>query len=71
MEEPGVIAAMPDEELVLDACIWVGECTALWLEDGANAFVWGDNVELCEEVVVCQSNDMLCGREGLPEAGIE
>ena len=68
-EEPRVIAAVPDKEFVLDS--GVGEGTALWLEDGSNAIVWGDNVESCEQVVVCQSNDVLCGGEGLPEAGVE
>ena len=70
-EEPRVIAAVPDKEFVLDSCVGVGEGTALWLEDGSNAFVWGDNIESCEQVVVCQSNDALCGGEGLPEAGVE
>ena len=70
-EEPRVIAAVPDKEFVLDSCVGVGEGTALWLEDGSNAFVWGDNVESCEQVVVCQSNDTLRGGEGLPEAGVE
>ena len=47
------------------------EGTVLWLEDGANAFGRGDDVEPHEEVVVCQSNDMLCSGEGLPEAGVD
>ena len=71
IEEPGVIAAMPDKEFVLDSCVRVGEGTALWLEDGLNAFVWGDNVKPCEKVVVRQSNDALRGGEGLPKAGVK
>ena len=70
-EEPRVIAAVPDKEFVLDSCVGVGEGTTLWQEDGSNAFVWGDNVESCEQVVVCQSNDALCCGERFPEAGIE
>ena len=31
----------------------------------------GDDIETCEKVVVCQSNDALRGGEGLPEAGVE
>ena len=71
MKEPWVIAAVPNEELVLDASVQVGEGTVLWLEDGANAFVWGDDKETCKEVIVCQINEVLCGGKGLPEAGIE
>ncbi len=70
-EEPRVIAAMPDKEFVLDSCVGVGEGTALWLEDGSNAFVWGDNIESCEQVVVRQSDNAPCGGEGLPKAGIK
>ena len=70
-KEPGVVAAMPNEELMLDAGARVGEGTALWLEDGANAFVQGDNIEPHKEVVVSQSNDVLCGVKRLLEAGIE
>ena len=38
-EEPGVVAAMPDEELLLHTGVWVSVGTALWLEDGADALV--------------------------------
>ena len=51
-EEPGVIAAMPDKELLFDPGVLVRECAALWLEDGSDAFVGRDDVEACEEAVV-------------------
>ena len=35
-----------------DAGVRVGEGAALWLEDRADAFVWGDHVEPHKEVVV-------------------
>ena len=61
-EEPGVVAAMPDEELLFDAGVRVGEGTALWLEDGSDTLVGRDDVEPCEEVVVRESNDTFrCG----------
>ena len=56
---------------MFNAGVRVGEGTALWLEDRGDAFVRGDHVEPREEVVVRQSNDALCGGEGLPEAHIE
>ena len=63
VEEPGVIAAVPDEELLFDAGVRVGEDTALWLEDGSDTFVGRDNIEPCKEVVVCESNDAFRGGE--------
>ena len=71
VEEPGVIAAVPDRELMLESCVRVGEGATLWLEDWSNVFVWGDNVEPCKKVVVHQSNDVLCGGEGFPKAGVK
>ena len=71
MKEPGVVAAVLNEELVLNTSVRVGEGTVLWLEDGANASVRCDNIEPHKEVVVCQSNDALCGGTGLLKAGIE
>ena len=38
-EELGVIATMPNEELLFDPSVRVGECAALWLEDGSDTFV--------------------------------
>ena len=70
-EEPGVIAAMPNEELVLEAGVGVRKGTALRLEDGLDALVRSDDVEPRKEVVVCQGNDALRGREELFETGIE
>jgi hypothetical protein len=60
MEEPGVV---PNEKLLFDAGVRIGEGTALWLEDGADTIVGSDDVEPSEEVVVCESNDMFHGRE--------
>jgi len=71
VKEPRVVAAMPEEELVFEAGVGVHEGTALGLEDGADALVRGDDVETRKEVVVHQSNDALCGGEGLPEASIQ
>jgi hypothetical protein len=63
VEELGVIAAMPNKEFLFDAGVWVGEGTALWLEDGLDVFVGRDDVEPCEEVVVRESNDTFRGGE--------
>jgi len=62
-EELGVIATMPDEELLFDSGVRVGECAALWLEDGSDALVGRDDVEACEEAVVRESNDAFRGGE--------
>ena len=43
---------MADEVLVLDACVGVSECAALWLEDGADTLVGHDHVEPNKEAVV-------------------
>ena len=43
---------MPDKELLFDPGVRVGECEALWLEDGLDALVGRDDVEACEEAVV-------------------
>ena len=59
-EEPGVIAAMTDKELMFDASIRVRKGAALWLEDGVDTFVRRHDVEPCKEVVIHQSNDALC-----------
>ena len=59
MEEPGVIAAMLNKELMFEARVGVHEGTALWLEDRLDALVRSDNVEPHKEVVVCQGNDAL------------
>ena len=45
MQEPGVIAAMTEEVLVFNAKVSIGEHASLWLEDGADAFVRGDDIE--------------------------
>jgi hypothetical protein len=58
-EELGVVATMSNEELSFDAGVRVGEGTALWLEDRADALVGHDNVETCEEVVVRESNVLI------------
>ena len=50
---------MSDEELVFVTGFWVTEGAALWLEDGTDAFVGHEDVEPCEEVVVCEGNDAL------------
>lgn len=60
-EEPGVVASVSDEELLLDASIRVDEGTAVWLDDGSDALVGRDDVETCEEVVVRESNDTFHG----------
>ena len=57
----GVIAAMAEEILVFNAGVGIGECTLLWLEDGADTFVSCVNVESCKEGVVGQGGDMLGG----------
>ena len=66
-----VCSTVPDEELLLDSGIRVGECAALWLEDGSDTLVWHDDVEACKEVVVHQCNDALRGGEVSSEASIE
>ena len=58
-EEPGVIAAVPNKELMSEARVGVHESTVLWLEDGLDALVRSDNVEPHKKVVVCQGNDAL------------
>ena len=68
-EEPGVVAAVNEEKLVFEARVGVGEGSALWLKDGADTFSRSDNIESCEEIVVCQNNDMLQGGKSPPEAG--
>jgi hypothetical protein len=59
MEEPGVIAAVAKEELMLKSGVQVGESMQLRLEDRADMFARCDDIESNEEVVVCKSNDML------------
>ena len=71
MEEPRVVAAMPNEELVFKSGVGVRGGTVLWLEDGVHALVRGDDVETGKEVVVRQGDDALRGLEGLLEAGVE
>jgi hypothetical protein len=51
-EEPGVVATVPDEELLFDSGVRFGERAALWLEDGSDAPVGRYDVEACEEAVV-------------------
>jgi hypothetical protein len=55
-KEAGIIATMPNQELVFDASVGVGDGAALWLDDGADAFVRCDDVEICTKFVICQSN---------------
>jgi hypothetical protein len=43
---------VPDEELLFDSGVRVGERAALWLEDGSDALVGRYDVEACEEAVV-------------------
>ena len=43
---------MTKEELLFDASIGVRGCTALGLEDGAEAFAWSDDIKPPKEVVV-------------------
>jgi len=62
-EEPRVVATVPDKELSFDAGVQVGEGTALWLEDGADALVGRDDIETCEVVAVRESNDPFHGGE--------
>ncbi len=69
-KKPRNIATVPEEELMFEAGVRVHEGAALKLEDGVDAFVWGDDVETCKEAVVCQSNNVFIGGEGLPEAGV-
>ena len=71
LHELGVIAAVADEVLEFGPGVRVGEGAVLGLEDGADALVGHNHVEPCEEVIVCQRDDALCGGERLPEAGIE
>ena len=56
-------ATVPDEKLLFNAGVRIGEGTVLWLEDGADALVGRDDVETCEEVVVHESNDTFRGGE--------
>jgi hypothetical protein len=64
-KELRVVVAMPKEKLMFEAGVRVHEGTVLWLEDGVDALLRGYDVETHKEVVVCQSNDMLRGGEGL------
>ena len=54
---------MPNEELVFNFIVWVGEHAVLWLEDGSDVLVGHYDIEACKEAVVRESNDMFCGRE--------
>ena len=58
-EEPWVIAAVGKEELEFETRVRVGEHAVLGLEDGADAFAKGNDIESHKEVVVHQSNDAL------------
>ena len=60
MEEPRVVATVPDEERLFDSGVRVGESAALWLEDGPDVLVGRDDVEACKEAVVRESNDAFC-----------
>ena len=51
VEEPRVVATVPDEELLFDSSVQVGECAALWLEDGPDMLVGRDDVEACERLL--------------------
>jgi hypothetical protein len=62
-EEPRVVATVPDEELLFDSGVRVGECAALWLEDGPDMLVRCDNVEACKEAVAQESNVAFRDRE--------
>jgi hypothetical protein len=50
-KELRVVAAIPEEELVLESGVGVCEGTALWLEDGADALVRGDDIVPCKELL--------------------
>ena len=52
MEERRVVAIVPNEDLLFDSGVRIGECAALWLEDGPDALVGRDDVEACKEAVV-------------------
>ena len=71
MEEWGVVAAVPDKELLFDAGVRDGEGTALWLEDGADTLVVCDHVETGKQVVVRQCSDALSSGETGTEAGVK
>jgi hypothetical protein len=59
------------EELVFGPRVWGGECTALWLEDRADALVGRDHIESREEVVVGQGGDALGGGETSAKVGVK
>ena len=52
MQEAWVIAAVAKEELLFDACVSIGECSALGLEERAEAFAPSDDIKPRKDVVL-------------------
>ena len=52
VQEAWVIAAVAKEELLFDACVSIGECSALGLEERAEAFAPSDDIKPRKDVVL-------------------